>query len=231
MAVASSVIDIVARTYARTTSGSVECKSLSFCHRFRAAGNQGTEMCMSSESGKFIFSVVTPLGLTLIHLHSSPPMTESSRPGMRRKSSAQNLLSSFKTTNGAANATTVGSISSATSAAYTSSTATVATGREWDGQSVHSDTLSSSATLVGTPVIAQGTSVEYLRDLVQKRIITLTYMRNVHEGCVRSTISLCFETQICPRRSHWFHTIMMSRNELDKAFGNLTMRKRCGQRI
>jgi len=113
--------------------------------------------------------------------------------------------------NGAVNAATVGSISSAASVAYTASTATVTSGREWDGQSVHSDTLSSSATLVGsgTPVIAQGTSVEYLRDLVQKRIITLTYMRNVHEG-----------------RSHWFHTIMMSKNELDKAFNNLAMRKR-----
>ncbi|KAG1768615.1 hypothetical protein EV702DRAFT_1144266 [Suillus placidus] len=145
---------------------------------------------------------------------SSPPMTESSRPSMRRKSSAQNLLSSFKPANGAGNATTVGSISSAASVAYTSvstPTAIPASGREWDGQSVHSDTLSSSATLVGngTPVVAQGTSVEYLRDLVQKRIITLTYMRNVHEG-----------------RSHWFHTIMMSRTELDKAFNNLAMRKR-----
>ncbi|KAG2114815.1 uncharacterized protein F5147DRAFT_433129 [Suillus discolor] len=144
---------------------------------------------------------------------SSPPMTEISRPTMRRKSSAQNLLSSFKTTNGAGNAATVGSISSATSVAYTVSTPTAisTSGREWDGQSVHSDTLSSSATLVGngTPVVAQGTSVEYLRDLVQKRIITLTYMRNVHEG-----------------RSHWFHTIMMSRTELDKAFNNLVMRKR-----
>ncbi|KAG2075865.1 hypothetical protein BDR04DRAFT_1004478 [Suillus decipiens] len=141
-------------------------------------------------------------------------MTESSRPSMRRKSSAQNLLSSFKPANGSVNAATVGSISSATSVAYTSvstPTAIPASAREWDGQSVHSDTLSSSATLVGngTPVIAQGTSVEYLRDLVQKRIITLTYMRNVHEG-----------------RSHWFHTIMMSRTELDKAFNNSAMRKR-----
>ncbi|KAH9970410.1 hypothetical protein BGW80DRAFT_1330526 [Lactifluus volemus] len=30
----------------------------------------------------------------------------------------------------------------------------------------------------GTP----GATVEYLRDLVQNRIITLTYMRNVHDG-------------------------------------------------
>ncbi|KAG8217245.1 hypothetical protein J3R82DRAFT_5334 [Butyriboletus roseoflavus] len=140
-------------------------------------------------------------------------MSDIPRPTMRRKSSAQNLLSSFKPP--ASSPTPGGSISSATSAAYAAAvqtpSASTTPGREWDGQSVHSDTLSSTATLVanGTPAIAQGTSVEYLRDLVQKRIITLTYMRNVHEG-----------------RSHWFHTIMMSRSELDRVFNNLAMRKR-----
>ena len=113
-------------------------------------------------------------------------MSDAPRPAMRRKSSAQNLLSSFKPP--ANSPTPGGSISSATGTAYAAAvqtpTASVTPGREWDGQSVHSDTLSSTATLVanGTPAIAQGTSVEYLRDLVQKRIITLTYMRNVHEG-------------------------------------------------
>ncbi|KIJ69653.1 hypothetical protein HYDPIDRAFT_172974 [Hydnomerulius pinastri MD-312] len=139
----------------------------------------------------------------------------STRPAMRRKSSAQNLLSSFKPPSGSAGSVSGGSMSAATGAAFAAAiqtpTASVPPGREWDGQSVHSDTLSSTATLVGngTPVIAQGTSVEYLRDLVQKRIITLTYMRNVHEG-----------------QSHWFHTIMMSRNELDKVFSNVNMKKR-----
>lgn len=119
---------------------------------------------------------------------SSPPMSDIPRPAVRRKSSAQNLLSSFKPP--ASSPTPGGSISSATGAAYAAAvqtpSASVTPGREWDGQSVHSDTLSSTATLVanGTSAIAQGTSVEYLRDLVQKRIITLTYMRNVHEGCV-----------------------------------------------
>jgi hypothetical protein len=144
---------------------------------------------------------------------SSPPMSDIPRPTMRRKSSAQNLLSSFKPP--ASGPTPGGSISSATGAAYAAAvqtpTATVSPGREWDGQSVQSDSLSSTATLVanGTPAIAQGTSVEYLRDLVQKRIVTLTYMRNVHEG-----------------RSHWFHTIMMSRGELDRVFNNVAMKKR-----
>ncbi|KAF8556936.1 hypothetical protein OG21DRAFT_1408180 [Imleria badia] len=140
-------------------------------------------------------------------------MSDIPRPAMRRKSSAQNLLSSFKPP--VSGPPPGGSISSATGAAYAAAvqtpTASVTPGREWDGQSVHSDTLSSTATLVanGTPATAQGTSVEYLRDLVQKRIITLTYMRNVHEG-----------------RSHWFHTIMMSRSELDRVFSNIAMKKR-----
>lgn len=99
----------------------------------------------------------------------------------------------------------------ALAAAAQAQSSSVPQSREWDGQSVHSETLSSTATLVanGTPVIPQSTSVDYLRDLVQKRIITLTYMRNVHEG-----------------RSHWFHTIMISRNELDKVFNNPAMKKR-----
>lgn len=64
-------------------------------------------------------------------------------------------------------------------------TPTVSTplGREWDAQS---DTISGTNALGGavSPQLGQGTSVEYLRDLVQKRIITLTYIRNIHEGCV-----------------------------------------------
>lgn len=81
-------------------------------------------------------------------------------------------------------------MSAATGAAFAAAaqaqSTSVPQSREWDGQSVHSETLSSTATLVanGTPVIPQSTSVDYLRDLVQKRIITLTYMRNVHEGYV-----------------------------------------------
>ncbi|KAH0830313.1 hypothetical protein J3R83DRAFT_1682 [Lanmaoa asiatica] len=135
-------------------------------------------------------------------------MSDIPRPTMRRKSSAQNLLSSFKPP--ASVPTPGGSISSATGAAYAAAaqtpTAAVTPGREWDGQSVHSDTLSSTTTLVanGTPTIAQGTSVEYLRDLVQKRIITLTYMRNVHEGCAG----------------------LFPSGELDRVFNNVAMKKR-----
>jgi hypothetical protein len=166
---------------------------------------------------------------------SSPPMSDIPRPTMRRKSSAQNLLSSFKPP--ASGPTPGGSISSATGAAYAAAvqtpTATVSPGREWDGQSVQSDSLSSTATLVanGTPAIAQGTSVEYLRDLVQKRIVTLTYMRNVHEGCVGFLLNGPSVLSPRPSRSHWFHTIMMSRGELDRVFNNVAMKKRCVRQL
>ncbi|EGN96252.1 hypothetical protein SERLA73DRAFT_185899 [Serpula lacrymans var. lacrymans S7.3] len=149
-------------------------------------------------------------------LPMAPTLVENPRPTMRRKSSAQNLLSSFKSPSSQASSS-AGPIPSGPSTSaiphnpvQTPTTASTPSGREWDVQSMQSDSMSSTATLVaGTPVLAQGTSVEYLRDLVQKRIITLTYMRNVHEG-----------------RSHWFHTIMMSRSELDKVFSNFAMRKR-----
>lgn len=125
---------------------------------------------------------------------ASGPPPERDRPGMRRKSSAQNLLSSFKSNNTSqpqGQTTSGGSISSPpgipayASAGIPTPTATVFNpgsfvSRE-DAQSLHSD-----STLVNGagPALSTGTSVEYLRDLVQKRIITLTYMRNVHEGRV-----------------------------------------------
>lgn len=118
------------------------------------------------------------------------------RPTMRRKSSAQNLLSSFKSNTPAPLTLGPGGLSTATgisfAAAGGASTPTASTPmtREWDAQSLHSDTIAGS-TLggVGSPQMGQGTSVEYLRDLVQKRVITLTYIRNIHEGCVNL---LCF---------------------------------------
>jgi hypothetical protein len=86
--------------------------------------------------------------------------------------------------------------------------ATPTTAREWDAQSLHTDstTAAAAAAAVGaaTPGMffppvgtgggvvgagaggsgSPGATIEYLRDLVQKRIITLTYTRNVHDGYV-----------------------------------------------
>ncbi|KAG6865623.1 hypothetical protein C0991_000910 [Blastosporella zonata] len=124
---------------------------------------------------------------------------------MRRKSSAQNLLSSFKSSSSPP-PLSIGTpgISPATglsfAAAGGASTPTTVP-KDFDVQSIYTD----PSILVGatSPQLAQGTSVEYLRDLIQKRIITLTYIRNIHEG-----------------RSHWFHTILISRADLEREFSN-----------
>ena len=118
------------------------------------------------------------------------------RPTMRRKSSAQNLLSFNKPTQSAsASGTSTPSLphyplpsgplsSSFTSAATTLASASTPTAREWDVQSMHSDATGMTGTTLasGSTPFTQA-SVEYLRDTVQKRIITLTYLRNVHDGC------------------------------------------------
>ena len=171
----------------------------------------------------------------------APIVVEAPRPAMRRKSSAQNLLSGFKA---AANPAAGGAPPSsfpATSGVSTPGlpyptvvpTPTTATmPREWDVQSLHRDGVN-SAQLQTNGNIPQGTSVEFLRELVKKRIITLTYLRNVHEGCV-AYVPPRYETPVnrtprihAPlRRSHWFHTIMVTRAELDRAFSNAAMKQR-----
>ncbi|KIY48333.1 hypothetical protein FISHEDRAFT_43475 [Fistulina hepatica ATCC 64428] len=136
-------------------------------------------------------------------------------PGMRRKSSAQNILSSFKASaNQLAPAPiTITTASVPSNASYASgvSTPTVMTpsGREWDAQSLQSDTIANSIPGTGSPGLTQGTSVELLRDLMQKRIVALTYLRNIHEGC-----------------GHWFHTINISSADLVREFNNNAMKKR-----
>ncbi|RPD59200.1 hypothetical protein L226DRAFT_536209 [Lentinus tigrinus ALCF2SS1-7] len=146
---------------------------------------------------------------------SMAPISEAQRPAMRRKSSAQNLLTSFKSSaNPASSGAPPSSFPAAApglpypSAVPTPTTATMP--REWDVQSLHSDGPSSAGTsLQSNGSLPQGTSVDVLRELVKKRIITLTYLRNVHEG-----------------RSHWFHTVMITRTELDRAFSNAAMKQR-----
>ncbi|GJE87965.1 hypothetical protein PsYK624_040480 [Phanerochaete sordida] len=129
---------------------------------------------------------------------------------MRRKSSAQNLLTSFKP-GSLGQASQTGTISSISGLPFATALptpmATTPMARDWDVQSLQSDSTHASTPNGGA--VAQGTSVEMLRELVKKRIITLTYLRNVHEG-----------------RSHWFHTIMITPGELDRVFSNAAMKSR-----
>lgn len=154
---------------------------------------------------------------------------EQHRPGMRRKSSAQNLLSSFKSPpNSSAPQPSAQplTVSSSAAAAYTgpagapTPVSSTPMAKEWDAQSLHAEPL-------GTTTPAIGTSDEYLRDLVQKRILTLTYIRNIHEGYVIETVIVLLLFLLVYRRSHWFHTIYISRTDLDRVFNNVEMKKRC----
>lgn len=120
---------------------------------------------------------------------SSAQPPERDRPGIRRKSSAQNLLSSFKSNNTSqpqGQTTSGGSISSPPGIpAYASVGVPTPTAPVFNSTFVSREDVSDSTLANGAgPALSAGTSVEYLRDLVQKRIITLTYMRNVHEGWV-----------------------------------------------
>lgn len=112
---------------------------------------------------------------------SMAPM-DTQRPSMRRKSSAQNLLTSFKSVSGQSVQTTTGSSVAVPSIPTPTSAAPMT--RDWDVQSLHSESVASSALSNGSAGHGQGTTVEILRELVKKRIITLTYLRNVHEGYV-----------------------------------------------
>ncbi|KAG6898250.1 hypothetical protein C0992_002264 [Termitomyces sp. T32_za158] len=124
------------------------------------------------------------------------------RPAMRRKSSAQNILASFIPS--APSSITIGTSSTTRASASGAATPTTSVVKEPDAQSVYTDTNALSHPNGATsPQLGQGTSVEYLRDLVQKRIITLTYIRNIYEG-----------------RSHWFHTILISHADLEREFSN-----------
>ncbi|KAJ3485864.1 hypothetical protein NLJ89_g11860 [Agrocybe chaxingu] len=137
---------------------------------------------------------------------------------MRRKSSAQNLLSFGKqgppsippplnlAASGASNSTTL-----SFGSAITPTATTPLIRDNWDAQSLHSDSFGPTGALAGaqSPPLGEVTTVQSMRALMQKRIITLTYIRNIHEG-----------------RSHWFHTLFISHTELQKVFNNTAMKKR-----
>jgi len=55
-------------------------------------------------------------------------------------------------------------------------------------------------------------SVDYLRDVVHKRLQTLTYLRSIHMG-----------------RTHWINTILPTKQDLERVFSNEAMRKRSYQ--
>ena len=143
------------------------------------------------------------------------PSQDVHRPSMRRKSSAQNLLSSFKRTESSATVTspslssqpnTLPSIIGIPSAglSYVAPTPTTGVPRDWDIQSYSAESVMSANTAPSTTALMSngspalgGTVVqrEELRSSICKRIAALTYMRNVHDGCdVMPPMTLLFVT-------------------------------------
>ncbi len=128
--------------------------------------------------------------------------SEVARPTMRRKSSAQNLLSTFKSATSSSQSVntiptvpppvhTMSTISSAAGMAYTAvlassatPTATTPLGRADSTDVQYTENIIASFVGATSPPIGSNTSVEFLRDLVQKRLVTLTYVRNLYEGYV-----------------------------------------------
>lgn len=94
------------------------------------------------------------------------------RPGMRRKSSASNLLSFAKAP-----------MPPGTAGIGVAVHTPVA--KEWDAQSLYSD---GSAAVLVPPLPA--TSVEAIRDMLGKRITALSHIRHGHEGSACFTRSL-----------------------------------------
>lgn len=141
---------------------------------------------------------------------TSSQAPDAHRPSMRRKSSAQNLLSSFKRTESSATVSSpslpnqpnaLPSIVGVPIAglSYVAPTPTAAVmPRDWDAQSytadsVHSSaTASSGSTLIanGSPALGTAVAKDGLRVTICKRIAALTYMRNVHDGCVACSFTL-----------------------------------------
>ncbi|KAG8954073.1 hypothetical protein FRC03_011606 [Tulasnella sp. 419] len=132
---------------------------------------------------------------------NNPPTPSSSttptatRPGMRRKSSASNLLTSFKSGMAIAPPISSGFVAAAMS--------------DWDAQSHYSET-STAPSIPGPPLpLPTGQqSSDLVRDTVRKRISTLQYLKGIHEG-----------------QSHWLSTVIITRADLERTFAPVERRR------
>ena len=135
---------------------------------------------------------------------SKPP---SARPSVRRKSSASNLLiQSFGGTNkGGGAGPTVSALASPLGVGGI--TAVALNGVMYPSKlDTDSISLSTTGESVANSVL---NSLDELQEHIRKRIVSLTYLRNVHEG-----------------KAHWIGTIHLSRADLERAFPNAAMKKR-----
>ncbi|KDQ12287.1 hypothetical protein BOTBODRAFT_113023 [Botryobasidium botryosum FD-172 SS1] len=132
-----------------------------------------------------------------------------SRPGMRRKSSASNLLS-FKSNPAPVPAVPANPASNVSPSSVFPTTANTMA-KDWDTQSLFSDasTGTGSTAVPPPPTAAPPASLEAIRDMLGKRITALAHIKHAHEG-----------------KSHWLNTILLTSSELEKTLNNVTQRKR-----
>lgn len=88
--------------------------------------------------------------------------------------------------------------------------------RDWDSQSAtnFSESTHSTSTngVIAASMISMGlppNQMDLMRDTVNKRIMTLTYLRSTHEG-----------------KMYWFNTVLLTREELSEQFNQPSTKKR-----
>ncbi|KAH7107315.1 hypothetical protein BKA62DRAFT_824838 [Auriculariales sp. MPI-PUGE-AT-0066] len=144
---------------------------------------------------------------------SSPSDAKSSlaqaRPSVRRKSSASNLL--IQSFGGPAKAApinpTVAAIASPLGVAGITAVSLSGPGMMYPAKlDTETMSMSTGGDSIGSSIL---NSIDELQEIIRKRIVSLTYLRNVHEG-----------------KAHWIGTIHLSRADLERAFPNNNMKKR-----
>lgn len=133
------------------------------------------------------------------------------RPGMRRKSSASNLLSSFQGSRNATSQTTGGPGSTLpdNASSFTETTAT---------------TASAASSLTVPP-----SSHESVRETINRRLLAIAHIRQSYEGYAWWIPAAERWTALLTRfhrRSHWLNTVMVDRSDLERTLNNHTMKKR-----
>jgi hypothetical protein len=104
--------------------------------------------------------------------------------------------------------------------------------RDWDSQSTsafsESNTGHSNGVNAGS-VASMGlppNQMDLMRDTVNKRIMTLTYLRSTHEGSVSLCRRMCGNAYKIYSKMYWFNTVLLTREELSETFNHPSMKKR-----
>lgn len=127
---------------------------------------------------------------------SSPPKSQQQQGGYGHSHATQNSASTT-------HSVTARSASASSSFSIGASTLT-------NNNTLHNkESSQSTVTATIPPSPSSASSYEVLNDLVQKRITTFAYLKRAHEG-----------------RVHWFNTVLITKDQLEKMYDHAVMRKR-----